>query len=251
MTRSRFCTCILAVAIVCRAAIAFSQTVDDVVEKHLAAMGGRAAMQKITSRVTTGTISVSTPGGALSGSIEVYSKAPNKSRTLIKIDASQFGLGQIVQDQRFDGTAGYVIDTMNGNRDLTGDQLEVARANLFPSPLLRYKDAGIMLELLGKENADGRDAYVLRMTPKGGPAARLFIDAETYALSKTVVSVNVPQVGGDIEQSTVLSDYRDVDGVKVPYQVKSINQFQTVSITISKVDQNTAIDDAIFSKPQQ
>jgi hypothetical protein len=241
---------ILAAVAVCRANIVYSQTADDIVEKHLAAMGGRAALEKVTSRVMTGVISVSTPGGDLSGSMEVYNKAPNKSRTLIKIDASQFGLGQILQDQRFNGTSGYAIDTLNGNREITGDQLELARSNTFPSPLLKYKDAGSALELLGREKAGDRDAYVVRLTPKTGPPARMFIDAETYLLAKTVVTVNVPQIGGDVEQTVVVSDYRDVDGVKVAYQVRSSNAFQTISVTATKVEQNTSIDDGMFSKPE-
>jgi hypothetical protein len=243
-------TSILAAMAVGQAANAYSQTADDIVEKHLVAMGGRAALGKLTSRVMTGTISVSTPGGELSGSIEVYNKTPNKSRTLIKIDASQFGLGQIVQDQRFNGTSGYAIDSLNGNREITGDQLEAARSNAFPSPLLVYKEAGSKLELLGREKADDRDAYALRLTPKAGPSSRMFIDAETYLIVKTVVTINVPQIGGDIEQTVVVSDYRDVDGVKVPYQIRSTNQLQTVSMTATKVEQNTSVDDGMFVKPE-
>jgi hypothetical protein len=240
----------LAVVLACRAGIAYPQTAEDIVERHLAAMGGRAALEKLTSRVTTGTISVSTPGGDLTGSVTVYNKGANKSRTLVRIDASQFGLGQIVQDQRFNGTSGYALDTLNGNREIAGDQLETARSNTFPSPLLNYKDAGTRLELLGREKAGDRDAFVLRVTPKTGPPARMFFDAETYLLARTVVTVNVPQLGGDVEQTIVVSDYRDVDGVKIPFQIRSVNQFQTVSITATKVEQNTAIDDAMFSKPE-
>ncbi len=240
----------LAAVAVCRADLAYSQTADDIVEKHLAAMGGRTALEKLMSRVTTGTISVSTPAGDLSGSIEVYNKTPNKSRTFIKIDASQFGLGQIIQDQRFNGTSGYVIDTMNGNRELTGDQLAIARTNAFPSALLKYKDAGSKLELLGREKASDRDAYVLLLTPETGPAARLFIDADTYLLVKTVITINVPQIGSDVEQTVTVSDYRDVDGMKVPYRIESNNQFQTVSVVTTKVEQNTTIDDGMFSKPE-
>ncbi len=108
--------------IVLPASRARAQTADEVVEKYLTAIGGRAALGKVTSRTTTGTISVTTPAGDLTGTIELYNKAPNKVRTVVKIDASSLGVGQILQDQRFDGTAGYTIDSLNGNRDLTGDQ---------------------------------------------------------------------------------------------------------------------------------
>ena len=247
-TRWLLMASVMAIAL-CKGNIAYSETPDDVVEKHLAALRGRATLEKLTSRVMNGTISVSTPGGELSGSIEIDNKVPNKSRTLIKIDASQFGLGQIVQDQRFNGTSGYAIDTLNGSGEMSGDQLEIARINAFPSPLLKYKDAGSTLELLGREKANDRDAYVLRLTSKTGRAARMFIDAETFLLAKTVLTVSVPQLGGDVEQTILVSDYRDIDGVKVPYHIQSNNQFQSVSIAATKVEQNVAVDDEIFAKP--
>ena len=73
-----------------------AQTADEVVEKALTAMGGRAALAKLTSRTATGTISVSTPGGDVMGTIELYNKAPNKSRSVVKIDLSNFGVGQVL-----------------------------------------------------------------------------------------------------------------------------------------------------------
>ena len=43
---------------------------------------------------------------------------------------------------------------------------------------------------------------------------------------------------------------RDVDGLKIPYKVQSVNQFQTVTITFTKVEQNAPIDDKMFAKPE-
>lgn len=241
----------MAALIALPASRARAQTADDVVEKYLTAIGGRAALGKLTSRTTTGTISVGTPAGDLTGTIELYNRAPNKVRTVIKIDASSLGVGQILQDQRFDGTVGYAIDSLNGNRDITGDQAEIMRSSTFPTPFLRYKEEGARVELLGKEKAGDRDAYVIRFTPKTGPASRQFMDAETSLLLKTVVTVNVPQLGTDLEQTVEFSDYRDVDGMKVPYRTRSVNQVQSVTITFTKVEHNTPIDDRSFSKPAQ
>jgi hypothetical protein len=77
----------------------------------------------------------------------------------------------------------------------------------------------------------------------------MFIDAENYLLTRTMITLNVPQLGGDIEQTVVVSDYRDVDGVKVPYQTRSSNPAQTISVTATKVEQNTPLDDGMFSRP--
>lgn len=239
----------LAALLVAPAQGAAAQTADEIVDKHLSALGGRAALEKLTSRTATGTIVVSTPGGDISGSIEIFNQAPNKSRTLMTLDLSALGAGQMTVDQRFNGATGYVIDTMQGNRDITGGQLENMKNGAFPSPLLTYKERGIAVELSGKEKVGGRDAYVLLIKPKSGPASRQFIDAETYLPMKVVVQVEVPQLGGEVEQTTEFSDFRDVDGIKTPFQVKSTSSFQSFTITITKVEHNTKIDEALFSKP--
>ena len=154
----------------------------------------------------------------------------------------------MVQDQRFDGTTGYVSDTLQGNREITGNQLDNMKNTVFPSALLNYKENGTV-ELQGKEKVNDRDAYVLVGKPKVGSALRLYLDAQTYLPIKTVVNVNVPQIGRDIEQTTETSDFHDVDGIKVPFQLKSSSDLQTFTVNITKVEQNTSIDAAMFSKP--
>jgi hypothetical protein len=89
----------LSTALVLWAVPSLAQTADEIIEKYIAATGGRAALSKLTSRVTTGTIALTTPVGVLKGAIEVYNKTPNKSRTLITIDATALGGGQIINDR--------------------------------------------------------------------------------------------------------------------------------------------------------
>jgi outer membrane lipoprotein-sorting protein len=228
---------------------ALAQTADEIIEKHLAATGGRAALNKLTSRVSSGTIELTTPVGPLKGTIEVYNKKPNKSRTLVKVDASAFGGTEVVNDQRFDGTAGYVIDSFNGNRDVTGEQLEAMRNGGFPTPLLTYKETGTTIALGSREKVGTGEAHVLQLTPKSGPPVKVFIDAESFMLVRTIISVNVPQLGGPIEQVVDFSDFRDVDGIKIPHATKSSNPVQTVTATVTSVKQNVEIDDSSFVKP--
>ena len=230
------------------APLASAQTVDEVIEKHLTAIGGRAALAKVKSRSMTGTIALSTPVGELSGPVEVTNMAPNKSRTLIKLDLSAVGAGEMTVDQRFDGTAGFVADSMQGNRDISGDQLESLKNATFPTPFLDYKERGVTVELGPKEKVGARDAFVLTVKPKTGPVVRQFVDAETYLPLRMVAKIEVPQMG-PVEQTTDFSDLRDVDGVKVPFSVKSSSAAQSFTITISKVEQNGKIDEALFSKP--
>ena len=105
-------------------------------------MGGRAAMEKIKTRSMTGTLALSTPAGDIPGTVEVQNAAPNKMRTVIKADLSAFGAGQLLIDQRFDGTNGYMIDSMQGDQPITGNQLENMKANSFPHPFLDLQGQG-------------------------------------------------------------------------------------------------------------
>jgi len=140
------------------AQVSRAQTADEVIEKCLTALGGRAAFAKLTSQSATGTIVLSTPGGDVSGSIEILNAAPNKSRTLIKADLSALGAGQLVMDQRFDGVSGYVLDSLQGNHDITGNQLDNMRNGAFPNGLLTYKKLGATARLGAREKVGDRDA---------------------------------------------------------------------------------------------
>jgi outer membrane lipoprotein-sorting protein len=230
---------------------AMAQTADEIIEKHLAAMGGRAALQKIKSRLVTGTLALTTPVGNMAGTVELLNEAPNKSRNLMKVDLSAAGIGLVTIDQRFNGETAYAMDSLQGNREITGNALDNMKASSFPTPFLNYKERGATVELGGKEKVGDRDAYVLTYKPKTGSAVRMYLDAQTYLPLRSVVKVNVPQLGQDVEQTTDFSDYRDVDGVKIPFQIKNSSPLQTYSITATKVEQNIQVDESLFSKPAE
>ena len=202
--------------------------------------------------MTTGTVTLSLPiGGDATGSIEIYNLAPNKARTLIRVDLSALGVGQITQDQRLDGTAGYAIDSLQGNREITGDQLASVKNN-FPTPFLNYKENGTV-ELQGKEKVGDRDAYVLVGKPKEGPSVRLYLDAESYLPIKSVAKINVPQLGQESEQITELSDFRAVDGVQYAHGIKLkvsvAGQDFEFGIKVKEIKHNLPIEDSKFAKP--
>jgi hypothetical protein len=219
---------------------------DAVIEKYLAAMGGRDALGKLTSRRATGTVLFSQQGTDINGTYEVSTKAPNKVRVFIKLDLSAMGMPDpLTIDQRFDGTSAMTMDSMRGNIPIAGNQLEHMKNNAFPSPLLNYKTNGMKFEVLPKEQVAGRDATVLVATPKAGPSMKLYFDPESGLLVRSVVRLNVPEQG-EIEQVSEPTDYRVVDGVKVPFKIVNTSPNQSVTITITKVENNIALDDALF-----
>lgn len=238
---------VLLAALVLGGGVARAQTADDVVDKTIAALGGREKLATLTSRHTTGKITVSTPAGELPGTIEIFNQAPNFVRTLLNIDLSSVGAGAMTVDQRFDGTTGWALDSMQGPRDITGDQLANMKNAEFPTPLLRYKEKGTKIALTGKEKAGDKDAFALSVTPASGPASRVLVDAESYLPVRVIVTLDVPEVG-KVEQTSELSDYREVDGVKVPFAIRNTSSVQTVTVKVDKVEHNVTLDPAMFRK---
>ena len=193
---------------------------------------------------------MSVQGVEFAGPVEVYAKAPNKVRTYARFDLSQMGAGEVVVDQRCDGKGVFVSNTMQGDRDLTGSELQSRLNNaVFPTPLLNYREAGAKLELTGKDTVGDRAAYVVLYTPKAGTPTKYYFDAASYLQLRTVAKVDIPELGGETEQATDFSDYRAVDGINLAFAQTIVNSAQTVSIKLTSVEHNKPIDEAMFSKP--
>jgi hypothetical protein len=223
-------------------------TADDIVARYVQAIGGADALGKLTSRRATGTATVSTPAGDVSGPIEVLSKAPNKARVSITLDLSAMGAGSVDIVQRFDGTSGTMSNSMQGDVEMAGAQLDHMRNTLFPTPFLHYKENGTTLTLLPKDTIDGKAVLVVRAQPKVGPVETVYFDPDTFLVVRTIVRVNSAQLGADVDQYQDPSDYRDVSGVKVPFHVVNTAAGQTVTIVFSKIENNVPIEDSVFAK---
>jgi hypothetical protein len=120
--------------------------------------------------------------------------------------------------------------------------------NSFPHPFLDFKANGVKATLSGKEKIGERDAFVVMFEPSTGSPLKQFIDAESYLPLRTIATIDTPQTG-QIEQTSDLLDYREVDGVKVPFSIRLTNAMQSITMTFTKVENNVAIDEKLFVKP--
>jgi hypothetical protein len=77
---------------------------------------------------------------------------------------------------------------------------------------------------------------------------RFWIDAATYLMLKQSVTVDVP-VLGTVEQTFEVSDFRDINGVKVPHAMRGTTGPQSFTIVFSRVEHNVKIDPSLFVKP--
>ncbi len=76
----------------------------------------------------------------------------------------------------------------------------------------------------------------------------MWLDATTYQQVKAASTVEVPEAGA-VEQAIVLSDFREVDGVMVPFKLVGSSAVQTFTIVVTKVEHNVKVDPARFAKP--
>ncbi len=224
----------------CAAAAQNTIAVDDLIEKHIAATGGREALEKVRTMVMSGSFEL--PAMGASGAINIFAKAPNKRLAVINVD----GFGEIFQG--FDGERGFSVGPM-GSVDFTGQMLEDARRDSMMHPELHWKQMYSKIEIKGKDRVGEREAWVAAMTPEKGNPITAWFDAESFLLLKTS-GVRVTDQG-EAEVSTEFSDFREVPGtgIKMAHQMKQVIPVGEIIMRFTDVKANVDIDDAKFNKP--
>jgi hypothetical protein len=211
-------------------------SVDQVLNKNIAAEGGKDAIQKITSRVSKGTIDVLTFGA--SGTIEQYIKLPG----MIVTTSDFAGFGTVIQC--FDGKAGWATDPQSGMRDMNPGELSGAKRSTDLQGSLHLKEQYKKLAVTGKGKVGDRDVYILEGQRAEGATEKLYFDVETGLLSR----LDIPMDQGGTATVTV-EDYREVDGLKIPFAIHQDLPELSLQIKWQEVKNNVPIDDAKFAKP--
>ncbi|MBI3951065.1 MAG: DUF620 domain-containing protein [Acidobacteria bacterium] len=214
-------------------------TVEQVLEKFVAATGGRAAYEKIATMVSKGTLEI--VGQGITGTIEIYAKAPNK----LLLVQSITGIGEVKQ-----GTDGQVVwsqDPFQGIRELEGVELANFKRRATFNADLKWRELYEKVELVGTEKVEDRDTYVIRLTPSVGKPITRSYDAQTFLLLREASVYEGAQ--GTMPGEEYPSDYRDVNGVKVAFQSRAKLPVGEVLVKLTEVKTNVEIDDAKFAKP--
>jgi CubicO group peptidase (beta-lactamase class C family) len=220
---------------------------DEVLASYVTALGGRAALEKITSRVSKGNFEVS--GIAVSGPVEIHAKAPNLMLLVLQMP------GQETFKDGFDGKVGWEQNPDDGVTDKTGLEAGSAiRDADFYQPLklrLQYPNltfkgtAKVSLGKGGTGKVEERDALVLE-APRAGSPRRFYFDSVNGLLLRT----EEWEAAGKMTEADEYQDYREVDGVKVPFTIHII-QDAHFTIKLTEVKHNVPIDDTIFVKPKK
>jgi hypothetical protein len=220
------------------AAPAATPTVDQILQKYVDAVGGKAAIEKVTSRAAKGSFDVE--GQEVSGTIETYAKAPNKSVSIVDIP----GFGQVRQG--FDGTSGWVSNPQ-GMHVMEGQELSVARRTAELHQILKLREMYPNMTLKGKEKVGDRETYVIEADPSDGSLRRMYIDTETSLLLRNDIERDTPM--GRTTSESYLSDYREADGVKFPFSLRQVNPGITFVVKLTELKHNVPGEDSRFAQP--
>jgi len=213
--------------------------VDDILDKYVKAIGGKEAIEKITSRTVKGSFEIEAMN--MSGTLEMFAKAPNKNA--MKIDLPGVGMVYNV----FDGAKGWDSNPMTGLRELSGAELAAMKRRADFHSEINFKKHYPKMEVKGKEKVGSSETYVIEATPDEGGPEKLYFDVNNGLLVRHDLEAEGPQ--GKIATEIYTDDYKVVDGVKIPHTLKQVNPMFAMTMKFTEIKTNVEIDEAKFNKP--
>ena len=217
-----------------------AQSIEEIVNKHLDAIGGKQKLSSINAVKMENAMEVM--GNEATTTITILNGKGYKTES--EIMGSK--MVQVINDK-----GGWMINPMGGSSDpvdLPADAAKQAANQLFIVPLLDYSNRGMKLSLEGKETIGGADAYKLKVTNKEGADITMYIDASTFYLTRLVQTADV--MGQTVTNTITYSDFKKTEhGWVVPYttDIDMGGMFQLKN-KLSKIEVNPVIDPVIFEK---
>ncbi len=218
--------------------------VDELMAKTVEALGGEANWRKIKSRVMIVDLDIVNQG--MQGSATTYAKFPNKSAT----ETTMTALGKVVAKgfDFFDGTSGEEVYTFAPVEKYSGKKLEDTKIGSdFYAPL-NWKTNFKSVEVKGTEKVGDEECWAVEFTPEKGTKFTELYSTKTFLLIKRRGVVPSSTSDSSLPYSIVYSDYREVDGIKLPFKtVNSTPSTGDLIATVTSVKHNVEIDDKTFA----
>ncbi len=212
---------------------------DVVLNRHLQALGGEAALQKITSRRITGTLE---RHGRKVPFLRTQS-APN-----LMLMETRFPKPGTLK-QGFDGEVAWIQVPGQPGRRLEGKERAAIADESWLHPVLRVQEQYPVRQFLGPRTVEGRTLVVLSLAKKKTAKPELWFFDEATALPARIERQEDGGVQGEIPVVTVLDDYRKVDGVMMPFTVRTKLPTSETVLHVDAVEHNLSFEAALFRAP--
>jgi predicted Zn-dependent peptidase len=198
-------------------------SVASIADKYINAIGGKANLSKVSSYTMNASMSMQ------GQNIDFKIIKAQGGKEVTQVTA----MGQVVQKQVFDGKTGY-SEQMGQKVPMKAEQIAEKQKNaeLFEelgfAKLTDYKVAGI-------EKIAGEDSYAI----KGGDTT-YYYSVKTGL--KTGETKTVKAQGQEMSIPTTFSNYKDVNGVKMPYTINVNQMGMDMTMEVKSYDVNKATD---------
>jgi outer membrane lipoprotein-sorting protein len=218
-----------------------AQSVDEILNAYYDAVGMEKQLTHNSMKAT---------GKSVQRGMETPFTMMQKRPGSFRLEVEMQGATMI---QAYDGEKGWMTAPWTGSTDpieLSGAQLDAMKMQAdFDGMLYNYADKGYTVELMGTDDMEGTEVHKLKFTDENGNIFYHFIDTENHILLKTTSIMK--QGDAEIESETYFSNYKDMDGIIVPFSVESKMNGQTQSqVIIETVEYDMDMDDSIFHMPE-
>ena len=212
----------------------FGQTAEEIVAKHVEAIGGAAAWKKVNSIF-------------YEGKMTVQNAEVNVTLTVLngKGVRQNISFGGMTGYQIITPTAGWNFMPFQGQATaeaMTADELKQSADDLdVQGKLIDYKSKGNTVEYLGKDDVEGTECFKLKITSKAGNVETVFVDPKSYYIVRSVSKKTANGQENDVQ--TDLSNYQKLpEGIVVPFSIK----LSDGELVITKAEVNKQVDESTF-----
>jgi hypothetical protein len=214
---------------------------ETIIEKYVAATGGRAAFEKHRTEVMHGAFEL--PAQGVKGTITVYQAAPNKNRVIIELD----GIGKI--ESGSDGVIAWDNSAIQGARIKDGsEKADALRDGTFNATLF-WQKLYAKIETTGSEKVGDHDCYKVVFTPAEGSPNTEYFDKQSGLLIKTASTRKTSM--GEISSEVFSEDYRKEGEILAPHKMVNKIGPQEVQITVKSLEFDTDLPKDRFDPPEE
>lgn len=220
-----------------------AQSADEIVSKHIEAIGGKEKLAQMTSLYIESTTEVMGNESASKTTILNGKGFKNES------DFNGQKIVQAVSDK-----GGWAINPFGGSSapvSLPDEQYKAGEDQIFlPDALFDYAAHGAKVDLQGQEMVGNVNAYKLKFTNKDNGETTYYIDPASWYIIQAVKKGMA--MGQEITVTSGFSNYKKTDfGVYWPYSLNlDMGQF-ALKVNVKSVEVNKAIDPSVFDMPKQ
>lgn len=215
-----------------------SQSADDILNKYLQAVGGSTALEKISSEVQKGKLNL-TQG--VQFPMEIYLKEPGM-RSVVTHLPSGTGFETV------NGQSGWTLVPGRPLRNMNRGDFQAASIDADLHLAAHLKTSFKDLKVRPDQQIGGRTVNVIQARNPNLPPVELYFDQQSGLLVRMVRYVDSPL--GRNPTQVDYSDYRDVAGIKQPFQWTVAQPQGRFTIQLDQIEVNVPVEEARFAKPE-